>query len=478
MTRQGSFLSHIPESDRIPFGQKMAFGAGASMSWLAADLTAGVLWMQFFNIGLGINPVTLGFVLMALRLWDAFMDPLVGTLSDNTRTRWGRRRPFMFVGSVLTAGVYLLLWRTPSGLGETGRLVYLVVVGLLFFSFCTCASNPFAAMQMELTPNYDERTHLMAWTAFFANCFNLLGGWAMAIITCSLFANPVTGKPDIVRGMQAFSWLVAGLILVLGLLPAIVGRERYYQKSVSRQAREPFWKSLRESLGSGPLWALIGVAFFLMLSGVSVGALSQYVNIYYVNGGNIAAASVLTGWKSTVLVATSIACIPMWTWLGEKFDKKSIMVSMVVATMAGHLLYLVCLRPDMPYLLILPATFEVGAISAIWIFLPSMKADVADYDELHTARRREGSLNAVYSWFFKIATTVAVGAGGVVLQSTGFNVKLPAQPPEVLHKMVSIFIALPLVLLSLVLLCLWRYPLNRSRMAGIRETLETRRGKL
>ncbi|MFA6288924.1 MAG: MFS transporter [Opitutaceae bacterium] len=478
MTRHAGVFKHIPEADRIPFGQKLAFGAGASMSWLAADLTTGVLWMPFFNIGLGVSPVALGFVLMTLRLWDAFMDPIIGTVSDNTRTRWGRRRPFMFVGAILTAGIYLLMWRPPAGLGETGLLAYLFIVGLFFFACCTCASMPFAAMQMELTPNYDERTRLMAWTAFFAKCFNLLGGWSMAIITSSLFANAITGKPDIVRGMQAFSWLVAGLILILGLLPAIIGRERYYKKEVAHQAKEPFWSSLKESVGNGPLWALIGVAFCLMLSGVSVGALGQYVNIYYVNEGRLADASIITGWKASVLVATGIACLPMWTWLGEKFDKKTIMTAMVLATMAGHLLYIVCLRPDMPYLQILPAVFEVGTISAIWIFLPSMKADVADYDELHTTRRREGSLNAVYSWFFKIASMLALGVGGVVLQSTGFDAKLSGQSPEVLQRMVFIFIALPVAIWAVMLLCLWRYPLNRERMADIRSALEIRRGKL
>lgn len=479
MKPQDGFLKHIPAADRIPFAQKLAFGAGASMGFLAVDLTASVFWMPFFNIGLGINPVALGIVLMILRLWDAFMDPFVGNLSDNARTRWGRRRPFMAVGAVLTACLYLFIWRLPAGLGERGMLVGLCLFGLVFFSAGSFWNMPFYAMQMELTPNYDERTRLMAWTALFGKGFGLLGGWSMAIVTCSWFLDPGTGKPDIVHGMRAFSWLMAGLILILGLLPAFIGRERYYKKEVVHQTKDPFWKSLRESASNKPLWILIAISFFLILGSASVGTLGQYVNIYFVNGGRIADASIITGWKATALVTTGIACIPLWTWLGEKSDKRTIVGVMVFITLAGHLLYMFCLRPDMPYLQLLPAVFEAGSISAIWLFLPSMKADVADFDEMQTFRRREGSVNAFFSWFTKVASTCAMGLGGLVLQITGFNVKLQeAQPPEVLHRMVLLFVILPVAIWSVCLIFLWHYPLNRSRMAEIRRGLEERRGKL
>src|SRR5471030_3270248 len=123
----------IATDDRIPFLQKIMFSAGGTMDYVATGLSTSVLWMPYFNIGLGINPALLGLVLMILRGWDAFVDPVMGNLSDNTRTRWGRRRPFMVVGAVLTAAIFPFIWRVPSGFGTTGQIVYLVVIGMTFF---------------------------------------------------------------------------------------------------------------------------------------------------------------------------------------------------------------------------------------------------------------------------------------------------------------------------------------------------------
>src|SRR3954465_13380621 len=106
-------MAHLPqqiaESDRIPTFQKLMFSCGVNMDYVATGLLAS-LWMPFFNIGMGLTPVTLGVIMMILRAWDAISDPLVGNISDNARTRWGRRRPFMFVASITTAGLIPLFW--------------------------------------------------------------------------------------------------------------------------------------------------------------------------------------------------------------------------------------------------------------------------------------------------------------------------------------------------------------------------------
>ncbi|SDT88728.1 glycoside/pentoside/hexuronide:cation symporter, GPH family [Verrucomicrobium sp. GAS474] len=468
--------SGIPSRDRIPLLQKIMFSAGGTTDYFATGLVTSVLWMPYFNIGLGLSPALLGMALMVLRGWDAFADPVMGNISDNARTRWGRRRPFMVAGAIATSGLSLLLWRLPEGLGEHGKIAYLIVVGMVFYAGFSCWAMPYYSLQLELTPHYDERTRLSAWMALFSKFSGLLGGWTMALLTCSWFADPVTGKADIVHGVRACSGYIAALILVMGLLPALFVKERYYQAETRHQARDPFWKSIGESARCGPLWCLIGISFFLLLGGGAVGTLGQYLNIYYVNGGKLAHASVIGGWISSVTFLTGIVAIPFWTWVSERLDKKVVLAILLGGSMAGHLLNVVCLQPGKPYLQVIPAVFSSMIVSAVWLFIPSMKGDVADYDELRSTRRREGSLNAFFSWFIKAALTGAAGLGGLLIQLSGFSAALPEQPPEVLQRMRLIFLILPLAVWSVTLLFIWYYPLDRKRMAEVRAALERRRG--
>ncbi len=468
----------IPAADRIPLSQKIAFSLGVNMDYVATGLMMGVLWMPYFNIGMGIRPMLLGIALMILRGWDAVVDPIMGNISDNARTRWGRRRPFLAAGAILTGAIYPLFWYMPLGLSENYKVVYLTIVGIVFFVFFSMWSMPYYGMQLELTPNYDERTRLTSWMAFFSTISNLAGGWILAILTSSWFIDPHTGKGDLMIGMKTGCWFIAAAIIGFGILPAIFVKERYYDAESSRQTREPFWQSMKESAQCQPLWALIGVSFFLVLGMTSVGSLGQYVNIYYIFHGDLAASSKVSGWKSTVTVLTSIASLPLWTWLCERFDKKIMVISLLCLSMAGHLLNIFCMRPDMPYLQIIPGMFESCAIFALWLFLPSMKADAADYDELHTTRRREGSINSFYSWFIKASMTCATGAGGWVLELSGFNAKIGAQPPDVLRRMLTMYLTLPLGIWAIALVIACAYPLSRGRMATIRSQLESRRGNI
>lgn len=471
-------MSRIADRDRIPIFQKLMFAAGVNMDYVATGLMTSVLWMPYFNIGLGMSPAMLGFVLMILRAWDAMTNPIIGNLSDNARTRWGRRRPFMVVGAVLCAAMYPLLWRMPEGLGETGNAVYLTLTGMVFFTCYALWSMPYYGMQLELTPNYDERTRLAAWLTFFGKLSLLGGGWLLAVVTGSRFTNAATGQPDIVAGVKSCSWLIAAGILFFGLLPPLFVKERYYESGVVGKGRDPFWRSIRESARCRPLWMLIGASFFIILGYASVASLGQYLNIYYVNHGHLAESSVITGWKTSIVVATGLVCIPLWTWIGEKFDKKSVVAVMVGASAFGHMLNLYMLTPAHPYWQLIPGVFESGAIAAVWMFLPSMKADTADYDEQYTLRRREGGLNAFYSWFTKAANTCAMGLSGVVIELAGFAVTRTEQPPEVLSRMMGFYLVMPLIFWAVALVFVYFYPLNRARMTTIRQLLETRRGTI
>jgi GPH family glycoside/pentoside/hexuronide:cation symporter len=359
-----------------------------------------------------------------------------------------------------------------------GKAAYLIVVGIPFFTCFSIWAMPYYGLQLELTPNYDERTRLTSWMTLFSKISSLSGAWVLAIVTGSWFLNPLTGKGDILIGMKTVCWFIAAGIIICGLLPAIFVKERYYEAEANHQPRDPFWRSIQESARCAPLWALIGITFFMVLGSAAVGNLSQYVNIYYLFDGNISGASIVAGWKGTALVITGILLIPFWAWLGERYDKRRVLISMILFTMVGHLLYYFCLRPSMPYLTLIPALFESGAVSAIWLFIPSMKADTADYDELKTTRRREGSINSFFSWFSKLSMTCAIGLGGFVLELSGFTAKNLHQTPAVLQKMIWILIFLPIGIWCIALAIAYFYPLSRCRMTEIRGELESRRGKL
>lgn len=470
----------VSEEDKVPLGQKAAFATGVGFENFAIQLPTNTLFMPFFNIGLGLNPGLLGVVLMVFRIWDAITDPIVGNLSDNARTRWGRRRPFIVVGAILAAIVFPMIWFAPAPAehGATATLVYLVIIGFVYFVCTSLWSMPYYGLQLEMTPNYDERTRVAAWYTAVGKIMSLGMGWVMAIVTGPWFVDAVTGKPDIVRGVQVFSFCLAPLILIFGLIPGIFVKERYYARETSKQEKVPFLTSLRESCTCKPLWWLILISFCHVFGIYSIGTVRQYVNIFFINNGDLSSAAVIEGWNYTAMFATGLLSIPFWAWVAEKTDKRVALALILLVAITGHLLNLVCLRPDMPYLQLVPQAFYSGAAGAIWLILPSMKADVADEDELKTGCRREGSLNAFYSWFIKFALTCSMGTNGLVLNLTGFDVHAKSQPAEVLLRMKLAFIALPVLMWCVALAMIWFYPLNRRRMDAVRAELEKRRGEV
>lgn len=472
-----SRVRKISDEDRVPLGQKLSYGAGGAVDWFTVGM-ASRLWMPVFNIGFMIRPEVLGVIMMIYRVWDAITDPVMGNISDNTRTPWGRRRPYILLGAVLAAVITPFLYRPPQQWGEMGMWIYILVVGILSYTSITIWSMPYNSLMLEMTPDYDERTRISAYRTVFSKFGVLIGGWILPLASSGLFAD-ANGDPDLVHGVQTISIWMAVVVIGVGSLPAIFNKERYYAKEASKQAKEPLIKGLKETMSIKPLWLMIGFVVLQVFGSQITGALGFYINMYYINDGQLMDASVIEGFKDTTAFLMGLAAIPFWTWVCERLDKKWTMMIIIASGFIGSFLNLICLTPKYPYLQLVPAVFYASVVASMWLILPSMLADMVDYDELKTGKRREGSINAVFSWFLKLGMTLPVGLSGFVLAATGFDVGAgQTQPPEVLQRMLWCYILLPVGFWAAAIFMLSKYPLKREVMQDIRDQLEARRGKI
>ena len=148
-------------SERVPVWRKAAYGSGGLTDFLFLNIV-NALAVPIYSIALKMDPLLLGVALAVPRVLGAIFDPLVGTASDNARTRWGRRRPFIVCGAVIGALILPLLWMPPIAT-QIGRFIYLVLMLSIYAAAFSVFSAPYGALGIELTTNYDERTRVMAW---------------------------------------------------------------------------------------------------------------------------------------------------------------------------------------------------------------------------------------------------------------------------------------------------------------------------
>lgn len=455
------------QEDRVPRLQKVAFGMG-SMSQCLAGSTIGKLAYIILNMGLKVDPVLVGIACSIPRLWDAFTDPVMGFISDNSRSRWGRRRPYMFIGSILMGIVFALMWCLPRGWPDMTYFGYFLFMSLLFFTAFTIFVVPWSAIGMEMTADYHERTRVMAYSAFLANIAALLMPWIFKATELPVFR-------DGIEGGRYVGFILAGVIAVTGMLSAIGCRERNFTR-VRRQEKIPFWYSIKETCRNRAFMILVGVVFFVTSAFYIIESFSTYVMTYFIFSGNKAAGATIVGWSGMAWVITSMLFVPVATGLSARIGKKGAFIVFLLIKLAGHLSKIVCYNPEHPYLVIIPPVLIAAGFVAVWTIGSSMMADICDMDELKTGARREGSYSAIYGWILKLGGSAAGLLTGYILRGTGFNAALEgAQSHTTLLWMRIWEISLPSAGVLAALLLLLFYPLTERKAYSIRDNLESRR---
>lgn len=454
------------KEDKVPVKQKIAYGLGA-MSTNVAINSLGNYTMLIYNVGLGISPVLMGIAQFVPRLWDAVTDPLVGNLSDNTRSRFGRRIPYIFVGAIVLGITFALLWMAPRGWNEYATFGYFLVMSLLFFTAVTVFDVPRGALGYEMTNDYHERTRLFAYCSFIINIGAITTPWLYFIANLKIFN-------DEVEGMR-YVGLVMGCILTLGgVVCALVCKETKLEQA-RHQDRVKFWDSVVMTCKNRTFLWLLAVVVLVALGFYFVNGLTQYIIIYYVYGGDKAAGSVLIGWVGTLWALLSLPGVFLMTWVATRIGKsKTVMVFLLVMGL-GNTLKIFCYSQAHPYLILIPtASLSLGML-VLFSLVYAMLADICDEDEIVTGKRREGSYHAIYGWWFKVGIATGLLVAGFVLKATGFDSDLEVQTQFTLFWLRFCDIVLPSFVCICGALLLVKYPLTEKRAYEIKAILRERR---
>jgi len=415
------------EEDKIRFSQLAAYGAGGIIP-IALFNVAGILVGLMGNISLGLSAFWLGAILIVPRLWDALSDPIIGHLSDNTRTRWGRRRPYLLLGGIAVALSFVVIWWIPKGElvhswfpTDSGfqafQLVYILISLLIFFTAVNIFEIPHGALGMEMTTDYHERTRLFSAKSFVGNLFAMSTPWLFALASMEIFKGPGGNEVD---GMRYVSILIAAILIPLSFWWFFRLREPGFKK-VSTQEKTPFWTDMKRTASNRNFIMLTLTIFTLAMGFNFVSLLGSYIPIFYIYGGDKVAGATLLGINGTVWAITGVLAVFPLNWISPKLGKRNTLIIAIALMVVAQASKIVCYNPTYPYLVLIPTILLSAGMLFFFTLGSSMVGDICDEDELKTGHRSEGSFYSVFWWFIKMGTALASLVAGALIVFTMFD---------------------------------------------------------
>jgi len=472
-------------ADKLPVGQKVAYAFGAvAYNFLGNGI--GMLALPIYNVGLGVSASLIGLALGLPRIWDAINDPLMGHISDNTRTRWGRRRPYVLIGGILSGVVFALLWNPNPGWSKAMLLAFFAAVSMLYYTVLSIWATPYEALGLELTYDYKERTSLQAYRAFAAMVFGLALPWVyrMCFWDWNSLLRPQSGtlgarlgalvKASEVHGAEVHGAGVVGIIFgVLIAVTAIVPVLCKERAKSQLQDKMRFLSAFKSTFSNRPYLILTAISFLAFFGIFLVQPLGLYLNIYYVFAGDRAAAATMSGIAGTFYTAMAIASIPMVSWIAARLDKKRTLLLSLLLTTVGYVSIWWFYTPANPWLQLIPFVLIGPAWNICMVIMPSMVADVCDLDELKTGLRREGMYGAIGGLIMKMGVGLVTCVTGVVVSVAGVNPDATHQTTETIMRMRAMFVGIPCALLAVSTFIAYHYPITEARAREVRKILDS-----
>jgi len=472
--------------DRVGLWTRLTYGSG-SISEGVKNAAFNTFLLFYYNVVLGLSGTLSGTAILLALVVDAITDPLVGSLSDNLHSRWGRRHPFMYASALPMGVAFWLLFNPPDGLDSTALFAWFATFAILVRTSMTFYSIPSNAMVAELTPSYDERTSLVSWRFFFG----WAGGITIAQVGYRIFFASRPGFSDGRLDESAYGGfaLVCAITIVVAILGCSLGTHRLIPRLKPPPASTKFTLKrllgeMREVFSNHSYLMLVFGSFFASVAGGFNDVVGLYMGTYFwgFSSGQIATMGLF-------LVIALVAGVGLAKPMSQLFDKRRVAIGLAgAAILLGPLpifLRLLGLMPSNGHPALLPLLVAhsvtlVTAVIIIGILLASMIADVIDENELVTGKRQEGMFSSVIAFTSKATSGIGGFLAGLALDLIAFPTRAePGTVPD--EKLFLLGLAVGPCMMLLFLLSLFflrRYRITRARYVEIFAELERRNGRV
>ncbi|MEM9295404.1 MAG: MFS transporter [Planctomycetota bacterium] len=467
-------------SHRVPLGQKVAFGVGMLGNQMFPAALG--IFMVVLVQGLGMSPLLWGVLFFLPRLSDALTDPVMGYISDNTKSRWGRRRPYILLGSIVAGLSYIFMWQLSSENSQNYNFTYFLLLSFLFYLGLTIFATPYVAMGYEMSDDFHERTRLMAVAQWIGQWAWVIVPWFWVILyDPDIYENAVSGAKNLAI------WVGLGC-MAMTMTPALFCKTQHVDP---RTQEELSWSKAGDSVvslfkgfgatfGCKPFVLLCIATFFVFNAFNTVAGFSFFIIVHHMFGGVTGpdGSDTWPTWFGTVsALATAFLAIPVVTWMSTVLGKKKAFIVSQSISILGYISFWWCFSPTNPWMLFLPLPLFCFGIGSLFTLMMSMTADVCDLDELNTGARREGAFGAVFWWMVKFGFAIAGLGGGLIMEWAGFSTAPEAGPQsaETMTTMRLAYVVLPTLgtLAAIVVMCF--YDLDEARSDDIRRQLAERK---
>ena len=459
----------IPQRGRLRVSTKLAYGLG-SVAYGIKDNGFSTLLLLFYNQVVGLPADLVGLAIMIALVFDAFIDPIIGHLSDQTRTRWGRRHPFMYASAIPVGLLYLLLWNPPRG-SHLGTLAYLVGVAILVRTAISFYEVPSAALAPELTSDYHERTSVLG----YRYLFGWIGGMGMVLLTFVVFLRPNAAFPVgqlNPAGYRTYAFVASALMSATILVSALGTHARATSVPRLPGSSTSFAgtaRAIAASLRNRAFACLMAAGIFGFTAQGLTFALSTYLNTFFWQFPASVLAVFVFATVAGVAASFALATGASKRW-GKRRTSSVVTASYPVVAIAPYLLRIVGAFPANDSAALLPlllvSTFVSTALGVAGAILSaSMMADVAEDSQTRTGERREGIFFAGSFFVQKCVSGLGLFLSGLILALVAFPTgAVPGRVPlTVLNDLALIYSGGLVALAGLAAIFLWHFPLGDQR---------------